>query len=74
MLSISQLTIEKPCNICNKKNDNTLKNICTICCKLLTPHFDNCSCIYCRWNIWDIIYKNVVTINTYVDQNKSGKI
>ena len=47
-LSFSKLTIEKPCNICNKKNNNVHKNICSTCCKILTPHFDNCSCIYCR--------------------------
>ena len=47
-LSFSKLTIKKPCNICNKDNDSKYKNICSICCKLLTPHFHNCSCIYCR--------------------------
>ena len=37
------------CNIC-KKNNKIInnKNICKNCLKILTPHFDNCQCIYCR--------------------------
>ena len=46
--SFAKLSVDKPCNICNKKNTNKYKNICAICCKFLSPHFDTCSCIYCR--------------------------
>jgi hypothetical protein len=44
----SQMKINKPCNICGKKNNTNDKNICINCVKILTPHFSNCNCIYCK--------------------------
>lgn len=45
---LNNMLITKPCNICKKVNNNNNKNICTNCAKKLTPHYENCTCIYCR--------------------------
>ena len=45
---LDNMLIAKPCNICKKPNNNIHKNICTKCVKNITPHYENCICIYCR--------------------------
>ncbi len=45
---LDNMLIAKPCNICKKPNNNIHKNICTKCVKKITPHYENCTCIYCR--------------------------
>lgn len=45
---LDNMLITKPCNICKKPNNNNCKNICKDCVKKLTPHYENCTCIYCR--------------------------
>jgi len=45
---LQQMKINKPCNICKKYNNSLYKNICSNCIKILTPHFPNCNCIYCK--------------------------
>lgn len=45
---LDNMLIAKPCNICKKPNNNIHKNICTKCVKNITPHYENCTCIYCR--------------------------
>ena len=44
---LNNMLITKPCNICKKPNNNC-KNICKDCTKNITPHYENCTCIYCR--------------------------
>jgi predicted amidophosphoribosyltransferase len=39
------------CSLCRKKFikiNNT--NFCSYCSKLITPHFEDCNCLYCRSN------------------------
>ena len=37
------------CNLCRKKfNKINNTNFCSNCSKLVTHHFENCDCIYCR--------------------------
>lgn len=45
---LDNMLIAKLCNICKKPNNNIHKNICTKCVKNITPHYENCTCIYCR--------------------------
>lgn len=45
---VDNMLITLPCNICNLPNNNKNKNICISCIKILTPHFANCNCIYCK--------------------------
>lgn len=38
------------CNLCRKKfNKINNTNFCSNCSKLVTHHFEDCSCIYCRY-------------------------
>ena len=38
------------CNLCRKKfNKISKSNFCSNCSKLVTHHFEDCSCIYCRY-------------------------
>lgn len=44
----NNMIIAKPCNICKKVNNNKNKNCCNECQLVISMHYENCSCIYCR--------------------------
>lgn len=36
------------CNLCRRKFEKINSNFCINCSKLVTYHYPNCECMYCR--------------------------